>query len=70
VAEESDLCEIDQILAHLKQWSPADVLLMPEGTSLDAMNPRLPWLSEICKQRGFRLCPRLHILLYGNRRGT
>jgi 7-carboxy-7-deazaguanine synthase len=29
VAEESDLCEIDQILAHLKQWSPADVLLMP-----------------------------------------
>jgi 7-carboxy-7-deazaguanine synthase len=28
------------------------------------------WLAEICKQEGFRFSPRLHVELWGNRRGT
>ena len=31
---------------------------------------RTDWLSAVCKRNGFRFCPRLHIALYGNTRGT
>jgi 7-carboxy-7-deazaguanine synthase len=27
------------------------------------------WIAEICKQRGYRYGPRLHIELWGNKRG-
>ena len=33
-------------------------------------SPRAPWLTEICKREGFRYSPRLHIDLWGNRRGV
>jgi 7-carboxy-7-deazaguanine synthase len=70
VSREEDLVEIEQILANIKGWSPADVLLMPEGTDAPTLNSRSAWLSDLCKRTGFRYCPRLHVELYGNTRGT
>jgi 7-carboxy-7-deazaguanine synthase len=70
VAEEADLDEIRQILDGLRNWSPADVLLMPEGTDVDTLRRRGAWVAERCKDLGFRYCPRLHVELYGSRRGT
>jgi 7-carboxy-7-deazaguanine synthase len=71
VSSEDDVAEIDAMLAQLGEAiPPAKVLLMPEGTSVETLRARSPWLSEICKARGFRFAPRLHIELYGNRRGT
>lgn len=70
VASEQDLTEIEQILAKLDDWQPSDVLLMPEGTDPVTLAERTGWVSEICKQRGYRFCPRLHVMMYGNRRGT
>jgi len=46
------------------------VVLMPEGTTPEAIRERAPWLTEICKREGFRYSPRLHIDLWGNRRGV
>ena len=46
------------------------VILMPEGTDAARLRERSVWLAEICKEEGFRFSPRLHIELYGNRRGT
>jgi 7-carboxy-7-deazaguanine synthase len=70
VCEPGDLDEIWELLGRLKNWSPGDVLLMPEGIDQASLDRRTEWLSEACKKEGFRFCPRLHILLYGNRRGT
>jgi 7-carboxy-7-deazaguanine synthase len=70
VSEEKDLREIETILQQLKGWSPSDVLLMPEGIESAALEARTPWIAEVCKRTGYRFCPRLHILLYGNQRGT
>lgn len=70
VAGEADLVEIDDVLARLRNWRPADVLLMPEGTDAATLRSRAGWIAEVCKARGFRYCPRLHVELYGNRRGT
>ena len=69
VSSENDLPEIQQILASLRGWRPADVLLMPEGTHPATLVQRAPWIVEACKQTGYRYCPRLHIQLYGHRRG-
>ena len=43
---------------------------MPEGTDADRLRERGIWLAEICKAEGFRFSPRLHVDLWGNRRGV
>lgn len=70
VSCEQDLQEIDRILTALRGWQPTDVMLMPEGIDAATLASRGPWIVEICKSRGFRFCPRLHIELFGNKRGT
>ena len=70
VASDSDVEEAKRLLDGLRGWEPSDVLLMPEGTSPAVLDGRVEWLTEICKAEGFRYCPRLHIALFGNTRGT
>jgi 7-carboxy-7-deazaguanine synthase len=70
VATESDLAEINALLAQLTEWQPSDVLLMPEGTDRATLASRAGWIGDVCKRTGFRYCPRLHVELYGNTRGT
>ena len=70
VSDDRDLSEIDALLAELRGWTKSDVLLMPEGTSVESLRAKTDWIGELCKMRGFRFAPRLHVELYGNRRGT
>ena len=70
VDQAQDLMEIDELLSQLGPVEPSNVLLMPQGITCDELASRGAWLADICKQRGFRFCPRLHIALYGNMRGT
>jgi 7-carboxy-7-deazaguanine synthase len=49
---------------------PARVLLMPEGMTRERIAERAVFLAEICKRHGFRLSPRLHVWLWGARRGV
>ncbi|WP_321474733.1 7-carboxy-7-deazaguanine synthase QueE [uncultured Paludibaculum sp.] len=69
VTEPGDLEEIRKIASALHA-KPERVLLMPEGISADRLHERAAWLVELCKENGYRFCPRLHVLLYGNRRGV
>lgn len=71
VARPEDLDELEHMLAALHREIPRHkVLLMPEATSLERMRERAAWLGDLCKARGYRYAHRLHIELYGNRRGT
>jgi 7-carboxy-7-deazaguanine synthase len=71
VSEPAQIAEIDTLLREVGESVPAHkVLLMPEGTSMEALRGRSGWLAELCKQRGFRYAHRLHVELYGNTRGT
>ena len=45
------------------------VLLQPEGLRPEELAARMPWLVEMCKEHGFRFSPRLHILIWGAKRG-
>jgi 7-carboxy-7-deazaguanine synthase len=69
VANESDLEEIQSLVATLGAPA-AKIILMPEGINAEELNARGSWIAELCKQHGFRFSPRLHLYLYGNRRGT
>lgn len=69
VAEPGDLAEVDALLARLQRWTPTDVLLMPEGVAPPPPERRR-WIADACVQRGWRYCSRLHIELFGNKRGT
>ena len=45
------------------------VMLMPEGMTDAVLKERAGWLAERCAERGLRLSPRLHVWLWGARRG-
>ncbi len=64
-----DLEEVRQLVASLGA-QPGRVILMPEGTDRERLRERAVWLAEVCKNEGFRFSPRLHVDLYGNRRGV
>ncbi len=71
VAQPADVDEIEAMLVQLGGEIPrAKVLLMPEGVTVEALRAKAGWLGELCKARGYRYAPRLHIELYGHKRGT
>jgi 7-carboxy-7-deazaguanine synthase len=65
----ADLEEIEGVLGRLTGWAAEDVLLMPEGVTPPSQETKR-WLAGECIRRGWRYCPRLHIELFGNKRGT
>jgi 7-carboxy-7-deazaguanine synthase len=69
VAQPGDLDEIRRMLDRL-QADRAKVILMPEGIEPSTLRERGAWLAEMAKREGFRFTPRLHIELWGNRRGV
>lgn len=71
ISTEADLHEAHGMVRSLGIHVPPEkVLLMPEGTTLEAMRTRYDLLIDACKTHGHRLSPRLHIELFGNKRGT
>lgn len=71
VGGEEDLAEIEGMLVEAGiQTSPENVLLMPEGRTVEDLSRISLQVVEWCKERGWRFCARLHIDLFGNKRGT
>src|SRR2546422_906093 len=69
VAQPEDLEEIQQMLDRLGA-DHDKVILMPEGVDASVLRERSLCLAEIAKREGFRFSPRLHVDLWGNRRGV
>jgi organic radical activating enzyme len=68
----SDPADLDEVEALRLQFElpPAQIVLMPEGTTAADLNARSPWLAELCTERGYRFSSRLHILIWGDKRGV
>ena len=68
----ADPSDIEEIRAIVDETCAAreSVVLMPEGISAAVLAERGRWLAEIAKREGWRLSPRLHVDLWGNRRGV
>ena len=69
VQNESDLQEVEELRDRFA-IPPSRVVLMPEGTTAAELNARSAWLAEACTQRGYRFSTRLHILIWGDKRGV
>lgn len=65
----ADHDEIDALLADFA-IAPHRVWLMPEATDAETLVARSRSLAEHCVARGFHLGTRLHVLLWGDTRGT
>ena len=69
VGEPPDLEEARRLIAE-HEIPAGRVMLMPEGMTDEALRERAPELADACKRHGFRLSPRLHVWLWGARRGV
>jgi 7-carboxy-7-deazaguanine synthase len=64
-----DIGEIRDIVS--RTGAEADkVILMPEGIEPVRLREKAVWIAELCKVEGFRYGPRLHVDIWGDRRGV
>lgn len=70
VNRRDDFDEIANILEKLTNVDRSRVLIMGQGKTARELRDKTKWIIELCKNYGFGYTPRLHIELFGNRRGT
>ena len=69
VANPADIAEIQTL--RIRFGIPHErILLMPAGRNSTDLDRRAPWLADLCRDLGWRFCDRLHIRLWGDRRGV
>ena len=69
VCQPGDMGEVEEIISKFC-LDRARVILMPEGSDAITLSRRSEWLVNICRMKGYRYGPRLHVILFGNQRGT
>ncbi|MGE3541481.1 MAG: 7-carboxy-7-deazaguanine synthase QueE [Candidatus Tectimicrobiota bacterium] len=69
IEQPTDVAEVDALVSTLA-LSPERVLLMPQALTPEDVLSKSRWLIEECKTRGYGYSPRLHILLWGAKRGV
>jgi organic radical activating enzyme len=65
----ADLCEIESIAARVP-ISKDRILLMPEGRTVPELDEASAWLADLCRENGYRFSDRLHVRLWGDKRGV
>ncbi|MBK9335230.1 MAG: 7-carboxy-7-deazaguanine synthase QueE [Lewinellaceae bacterium] len=69
VAEKNDLDEVLE-LTDRYAIAPEKIWLMPEGSTRQVLARRRRRLVEICKTYGFRYTDRLHVQIWGSKKGV
>lgn len=66
--------DIDELVDTLRKMGksiyPEDIMLMPEGVTADQINKNGLEAAKVCIERGWRFADRLHIRLWGDKRGV
>ena len=70
VDTKDDLDEVDEYLSYLHGIVPSRILLMPQAMDVDTMHQKATWIEPFCSSRGYRYCPRMQLVWYGNKRRT
>jgi 7-carboxy-7-deazaguanine synthase len=63
--------DVDEVLAIQSRYAlpSSRILLMPLGMRREEQAAAMPTVVDWCRRYGFRFSPRLHILIWGPRRG-
>jgi 7-carboxy-7-deazaguanine synthase len=70
VEDKKDFAEIRMLIDQLNNVDPARVLIMAQGIRKKQLADKARWIVGQCLRHGYGFTPRLHIELFGNRRGT
>ena len=67
----SEPADVDEVLRLVDRYSIPQrrVILMPQGTTRSAVEEGSQWVTDLCTRHGFRFSTRMHILLWGDKRG-
>ncbi|MDR0765625.1 MAG: 7-carboxy-7-deazaguanine synthase QueE [Odoribacteraceae bacterium] len=66
----SDVHEIHELLASLRDWTNEDILLMPLGNTPALSRQNAILAAGHAIRNGWRYCDRLHVSLFGDREGV
>ena len=66
----SDISEISEYLTRFPEVANERVWLMPQGVRQEELAEKGTWLAPAAERLGYQFCPRRHIELFGNIRGT
>lgn len=68
----ADPADLEEVLGLIDRFgiAPEKVWLMPEGSSRQTLARRRKWLVDICKDYGFRYTDRLHVQIWGSKKGV
>ncbi|HTY80605.1 MAG TPA: 7-carboxy-7-deazaguanine synthase QueE [Candidatus Bathyarchaeia archaeon] len=69
VTDDPDVAEVLR-LAERFALPRGRILLQAEAVRREELIERSPWVAEACRRHGFRFSPRLHVMLWGARRGV
>lgn len=69
VATPNDLQEVFELI-RLYNIGKDKIWLMPEGSGRQALARKRKWLVEVCKTNGFRYTDRLHVQIWGSKKGV
>ncbi|MCY4404180.1 MAG: 7-carboxy-7-deazaguanine synthase QueE [Candidatus Poribacteria bacterium] len=64
-----DLAEIKTLQEDI-EISPEIIMLMPQGKTSHVLHEKQEWLVELCKENGYRFSPRVHVDIWGEKRGV
>lgn len=65
-----DIGEIRDLIDRLPPVPTDRILLMPQARTVEELQVKGQIVAELCKLTGYRFGHRLHVLLWGNRRGV
>lgn len=68
----ADPADLEEVLGLIERFgiAPEKVWLMPEGSTRQTLARRRKWLVDICKDYGFRYTDRLHVQIWGSKKGV
>jgi len=69
VADRADFAAMEELISAC-ELPPARVIVMPEGRSQAELTRHALEIVDLVKERGYRLLPRLHVMLWGDKRGV
>lgn len=68
VDKNTDFSEIEDLLKQVPYY--ADVYLMPMGETREHIAENAEYVADLCIKHGFKYSPRLHIDIWGNKKGV
>ena len=70
VDSKEDMQDVEEYLSQLHGVVSNRVLLMPQAVEAETMHQKALWIEPFCSARGYRYCPRMQLIWYGNKRGS